>query len=93
MSTTKKNGPLVSFLMRHNMAKNENTANGILIGVTVINFFITFAVASSTFASIGFFPRHEEPTYREDIPANVLKNLPPEVLSTIPSRNDAKNNK
>ena len=80
--TPVKTPTMVKWVMKTGMVKDEKQANIVLISIAIIFFVITFA----TMTDLGG-PK-TQPTYLEDIPEDVRADLPPEILETIPSRNE-----
>lgn len=74
---------IIGFLIRRGIVGDEKHANVVLIAVILIALTITFFVVRGGSSNSA-------PTYREDIPPEILKTIPPEVLKDLPSRNAKK---
>ena len=80
---TPKESPMVKWVMKTGLVRDEKQANIVLLVVAVVFFGITWwliAGGNSTPAT--------KQTYLEDIPASDRANIPPDILKTIPSRNN-----
>ncbi|MDO8481700.1 MAG: hypothetical protein Q7S75_01285 [bacterium] len=71
---------LVDLLVKAGLRPNQ--ANYVIIGTFIICIFATLAIIRSN-SSKG----DNRQTYLEDMPAEIIKTLPPEVLKRVPSRN------
>ena len=80
--TPTKTPTMVKWVMKTGVVKDEKQANIVLVGIAIVFFAITFF----TMTDLGG-PK-TQPTYLEDIPEDVRADLPPEILNTIPSRNE-----
>ena len=76
-----KESTMVKWVMKSGLVRDEKQANMVLLGVAVVFFALTWWLISG-----GNTPA-PQPTYLEDIPADIRATLPPEILKTIPSRN------
>lgn len=80
--TPTKTPTMIKWVMKTGVVKDEKQANIVLISIAVVFFVITF------FMMTDLGGTKTQPTYLEDIPENVRAELPPEILNTIPSRNE-----
>ncbi len=79
----KERGPIIDWLIKNNIAKGVSSANSFLILVTLLCF------GTALFVSRQFLlPIPSTPTYLEDIPIEIQRTLPAEILNQIPSRAD-----
>jgi len=78
----RKDGPIINFLLKNKLAENITGANAILIVIALVNLSLAALVIQNT-----YFPKSAEATYLEDIPQEIRKTLPPEILNGLPSKN------
>ncbi len=78
---TPKESTMVKWVMKSGLVKNEQQANYVLLGLAIVFFAITWWVIA------GSGTPTPKTTYLEDIPVADRANIPPEILKTIPSRN------
>ena len=81
----KKTPTMVKWVMKTGIAKDEKQANIILIVIAIL----FLALSLYIFANTGSNQKGTAGAlYIEDIPEEELKDIPPEILETIPSRYD-----
>jgi len=73
---------MVKCVLKSGLVKDEKQANVVLLIVSAVFLALAFFVFASTGKSTT------EPTYIEDLPTEVIGQLPPEILETIPSKYD-----
>ncbi|MEK7531441.1 MAG: hypothetical protein AAB545_00715 [Patescibacteria group bacterium] len=61
----KNNKPFIRLLLKYNLTKTEQTASGMLLAVTVINFLISAYLLQGTISYASFF--QNEPPFNEEI--------------------------
>lgn len=74
---------LVRLLMKTGLRRRQ--AYYVLFGILIICTFTTFEIIRNVF----FYSTSRNTTYIEDLPPVIRSTLPPEILKTIPSRNNA----
>ncbi|OHA83127.1 MAG: hypothetical protein A2937_01010 [Candidatus Yonathbacteria bacterium RIFCSPLOWO2_01_FULL_47_33b] len=81
---TAKKSKMVELVMKTGLVKDEEQANYVLLGMSVV-FLILTAVVVMNMTGVG--ASQNTITYIEDIPEEERAALPPEILNQLPSRN------
>jgi hypothetical protein len=81
-SASRRSSPLIALVLRSRLARTERGAGAVLLCAAIACFSIALAVLGSAF---GWFS-HPQPTYFEDVPAQVRAGLPPDIVQSLPHR-------
>ncbi len=83
--TGPKSPKMVQWVMKTGLVKDETQANYVLLGISVVFLIMTAVVM---FDMKGPSASSGGVTYREDLSPEELEGIPPEILNSLPSRNE-----